>query len=87
MHFVGGDGRVIEGKDNVVSAHREWFMDDRWTFEPEILWTREQSDAGWALTLVHYEEDGKTRDFLLLLLFVDEDGAWKLVYDQNTPVS
>lgn len=87
MRFVGGDGRVIEGKENIVAAHREWFMDDSWTFDPEMLWTREQADSGWALTLVHYNENGKTRDFLLLFLFIDEDGVWKLVYDQNTPVA
>lgn len=87
MRFVSVDGRVIEGRDNIVAAHRDWFMNDRWTFEPEILWTREQTDAGWALTLVHYKENGKGRDFLSLFIFVDEDGAWKLVYDQNTPVA
>jgi hypothetical protein len=62
-------------------------MNDGWTFEPEILWTREERGAGWALTRVHYGENAESRDFLLLFLFIDEDGAWKLVYDQNTPIT
>jgi ketosteroid isomerase-like protein len=86
VRFVGSDGRVIDGKDNVVAAHREWFMNENWTFEPEILWTREEAGAGWALTRVHYTENGNSRDFLLLFLFVDENGGWKLLYDQNTPI-
>ncbi len=85
--FVGGDGRIIEGKENIVAAHRSWFMADGWTFAPEIVWVREESGAGWALTHVQYTENGSPRAFNLLLLFVQEDGAWKLVYDQNTPIT
>lgn len=85
--FAGGNGHIIEGKENVVAAHREWFMNEAWTFEPEVLWTREEAGAGWALTRVHYTESGNARDFLLLFLFVNEDGVWKLVYDQNTPIT
>lgn len=86
VHFVGGEGGIIEGRENAVAAHREWFMDDRWTFEPEILWTREEAGAAWALTRVSYREAENRKHFLLFLLFVQEDGEWRLVYDQNTPI-
>lgn len=87
VRFVGGDGRIIEGRENVIAAHRDWFMNDGWRFDPEILWTREERDAAWALTRVRYSENGNARMFLLLFLFVDEDGNWRVVYDQNTPIS
>jgi uncharacterized protein (TIGR02246 family) len=87
VHFAGGDGRIVEGRENIVAAHRDWFMDDTWRFEPEILWTREESGAAWALTRVQYSENGTERQFLLLFLFVNEDGSWRLVYDQNTPIT
>lgn len=87
VRFVGGDGRIIEGRENVVAAHRDWFMNDGWRFDPEILWTREEAGAGWALTRVQYTENEQSREFLLLFLFVNEDGAWRLVYDQNTPIT
>lgn len=87
VRFVGGDGRIIEGRENVVAAHRDWFMAEGWRFQPEILWTREEAGAAWALTRVTYTENGATRMFLLLFLFVDEDGNWRLVYDQNTPIT
>lgn len=86
VRFVGGDGRIIDGRENVVAAHRDWFMDDSWTFRPEILWTREEPGAAWALTRVTYEESESERQFLLLFLFVDENGEWRVVYDQNTPI-
>lgn len=86
VRFVGGDGRIIDGAENVVAAHRDWFMDDAWTFSPEILWTREEAGAAWALTRVTYREAAAQRQFMLLFLFVQENGEWRLVYDQNTPI-
>jgi uncharacterized protein (TIGR02246 family) len=86
VRFIGGDGRIIDGRENVIAAHRDWFMDESWTFDPEILWTREESTAAWALTRVTYGERESERQFLLLFLFVQEQGEWRLVYDQNTPI-
>lgn len=87
VRFVGGDGRIIEGRENAIAAHRDWFMSEGWRFSPEILWTREEEGAAWALTRVEYTENGAQRMFLLLFLFVNEDGAWKLIYDQNTSIA
>ena len=87
VRFVGGNGQIIEGRENVVAAHRDWFMNDAWRFDPQILWTREEDGAAWALIRVQYKENGAERQFLLLFLFVNEDGNWRLVYDQNTPIA
>ena len=87
VRFVGGDGRIIEGRENVIAAHRGWFSSDAWRFEPELLWTREEPGAGWALTRVTYIEGRTHKQFLLLFLFVNEEDAWRLVYDQNTPIA
>lgn len=86
VRFVGGDGRIIEGRENAIAAHRDWFMDDTWTFSPEIVWTREEAGAAWALTRVTYRAAAGERQFNLLFLFVQENGDWRLVYDQNTPI-
>jgi hypothetical protein len=86
IRFVGGDGGITEGRENVIAAHRDWFADDRWTFDPEILWTREEQNAAWALTRVTYREGDRSRQFLLSFLFVQEGGEWRLLYDQNTPI-
>jgi ketosteroid isomerase-like protein len=87
VRFVGGNGSIIDGRESVIAAHRDWFMSDGWQFDPEILWTREENGAAWALTRVEYRENGAERRFLLLFLFVDEDGNWRIVYDQNTPIT
>ncbi len=85
VHLVGADGAVIEGRENAIAAHRDWFMNDAWTFDPEIVWTREETGAAWVLTRVTYRESG-TKHFMLMFLFVQENGEWRLVYDQNTPI-
>jgi len=87
VRLVGGEGGEIEGRENVIAAHREWFMDDTWIFSPELVWTHEESGAAWALARVTYTERSGKKLFWLLLLFIREDGAWKLVYDQNTPIA
>ncbi len=86
VRLVGGDGSIIEGHANVVAAHRGWFAQAGWTFEPEILWMREVDGCGWALTRVRYTEADSLRTFLLFLLFALEEDGWRLVFDQNTPL-
>ncbi|MFN2449576.1 MAG: nuclear transport factor 2 family protein [Candidatus Baltobacteraceae bacterium] len=86
VQFIGGDGTLLEGKENVVAAHREWFMNEHWTFDPEIVSTREEAGASFALLRVTYTEQGQRKEFWLSFGFVEEDGAWKVLCDQNTPI-
>lgn len=86
VRFVGGDGSILEGKEIIVAAHRDWFAASDWQFVPEILSTREESGAAWALTRVRYTEKGTARIFLLLFILTSEAGAWRIAYDQSTPI-
>lgn len=86
VRFVGGDGSVIVGRENAIEAHRGWFSSDDWTFEPQVLWTREEGDLALALTRVDYREKDVQRQFMLLFAFVREPDGWKLLLDQNTPI-
>lgn len=87
VRFVGTDGSVIEGRENAVEAHRGWFASEGWTFDPQILWTREEGNTGFALTRVNYSENGASRTFLLFFIFIREDETWKMLYDQSTMVA
>ena len=86
VRFVGGNGRVIDGRENAIEAHRAWFMSSDWTFEPEVVWTREEGDLALALTRVDYREKDERKQFMLLFAFVREPEGWKLLLDQNTPI-
>lgn len=86
VQFIGGDGSIIDGRENAIEAHRGWFMNDDWTFNPEVLWTREEGDLALALTRVDYREKDAQKQFMLLFAFVREPEGWKLLLDQNTPI-
>jgi ketosteroid isomerase-like protein len=86
VHLVGPNGSVIEGYEDAVAAHRGWFAEAGWAFEPSVRWSDERDDAAWALADVRYASGAKLDRFLLFLLFVRDGGRWKLVYDQNTPL-
>jgi ketosteroid isomerase-like protein len=85
VRLIGPGGSIIYGYDDAVAAHRGWFSEDGWTFEPVVQWADERSDAAWALASVRYASAKGIDRFLLLLLFVRDGENWKLIYDQNTP--
>ncbi|MDB5071756.1 MAG: hypothetical protein JWM87_2867 [Candidatus Eremiobacteraeota bacterium] len=87
---VDGAGAIKRGTGAVLRSHAEWFaMPEPWTFAYELLFTRETESSGLALIDVTYRHtpDAEPARFLLSLLFErDADGAFKFVYDQNTPL-
>jgi uncharacterized protein (TIGR02246 family) len=87
---VDGTGRVMEGRAAVVKSHAEWFGSrDSWTFDYRLRSAREFGGAGLALIDVTYRQSpaGAPVLFLLSLLFErTDDGSWRFVYDQNTPL-
>jgi ketosteroid isomerase-like protein len=86
---IDGAGRIVRGTDRVLRSYAAWFADaDPWTFAYELLLVHEIGRAGLALIDVTYKQvPGATPTrFLLSLLFEQEPGgAWKFIYDQNTP--
>ena len=84
---IAPDGAAIVGRDAIVEAHRGWFASGDWTFSPSVLLERESDRLGFALLDVVYREGTTTRRFLLSVVFAAEDGTWRLLYDQNTPLA
>ncbi len=86
---VDGKGAITRGTDAVLRSHAEWFaLSDPWAFDYEVVLTREP--AGLALVDVTYRHTpaAPPARFLLSLVFErDPAGAWKFVYDQNTPLA
>ena len=87
---VDGGGLITRGTAEVLRSHAEWFASpDRWAFEYEIVLTRETPSLGLAVLDVTYRHtpDAEPARFLLSLVFeCDAEGAFKFVYDQNTPL-
>ncbi len=86
---VDGQGTLTRGTQTVLRSHAEWFAaSEPWAFEYDVVLLREA--AGLALIEVTYRHTpaAPASRFLLALVFErDAAGAWKFVYDQNTPLA
>ena len=87
---VDGAGAMKRGTAEVLRSHAEWFrMAEPWTFDYDVVFTRETPSSGLALINVTYRHTpaAEPARFLLSLVFErDAEGAFKFVYDQNTPL-
>jgi ketosteroid isomerase-like protein len=87
---VDGTGTITRGTEAVLQSHAEWFaMPEPWTFAYDIIFARETEFSGLALldvTYRHTQADEPARFLLSLVFERDADGAFKFVYDQNTPL-
>jgi uncharacterized protein (TIGR02246 family) len=88
---VDGRGAVTSGREAVLHSHAEWFASpDAWSFDYAVRLSRDCGTAAFALIDVTYQQtaDAEPARFLLSLFFEREPGgAWKFVYDQNTPLA
>ena len=81
---------MTRGSQRVAASHAEWFsVPETWTFDYEVVATRERDN--WALALLHvtyrHTPDSQPSRFFLSLVFErGDDGAFRLAYDQNTPL-
>lgn len=80
---------VISGYDETVKFHKNWFADPDWHLETSLIKTLESESSCTALFDVVYSDVDETgapyqMKYVLSLTFVHEQGAWLLVFDQNT---
>lgn len=87
---VDGAGTLTRGTTEVLRSHAEWFASpDPWRFDYELVFARGTMLSGLALLRVTYRQSAEATParFLLSLVFErDADGAFRFVYDQNTPL-
>ena len=88
MRVVFPNGSVVDTTDGVVSFHEEWFKDPDWRWDGEIVDIIEGEDLAVAFMKYDYRDtpEDEPRSSWLALVFALEDGAWRLVHDQNTRI-
>lgn len=87
---VDGAGAITRGTAAVLHSHAEWFADAApWRFDYTVLLARETATSGLALIEATYRQtpESDPSRFLLSLVFErDAGGAFRFVFDQNTPL-
>jgi len=82
------NGGAVTTRTEVEALHREWFADPDWRMEIEPVRVVKTDSMALALVRTSYRDtpDGAPRFAYLTLTFRLEDGAWRLVHDQNTRI-
>lgn len=84
------NGAVLETRAQYRKLHEDWFAGDDWRM---VFTVQDVHDFGGSgIARVHYDSQvrdaqgqyASRRQAILTLTFVREEGAWRLVYDQNT---
>lgn len=84
MTLIFPNGDLLTTREAVIDLHRDWFADTSWTWEAEVVATTVGVDLAYALVRYTYADEAPPRQNWLSLVFRLEDGAWRLVRDQNT---
>lgn len=83
------DGSMLNNRDSIIAMHREWFASKTWVFNYTVEETIIKEDYAIALLAINYhdvDKQGKPIEAnnLLSLIFENQGGAWRLIFDQNT---
>lgn len=86
MYTIVQNGHAFTTPQQVIDIHAEWFKDNRWSWKGKIIHTVVGEDM--AVAVVKYTYQAKpgspALESWLTYVFKLEDGAWKIVHDQNT---
>jgi len=92
MTTILPDGRVLKTREEYRKLHVAWFAERDWRMRFQVQDVMQYGDVG----IARVKYDSQVRDkagryrskrmALLSLTFRREDGAWRLVYDQNTVI-
>jgi uncharacterized protein (TIGR02246 family) len=89
--LITAEGRLVESAAEFLDMHRGWFAMDGWTLDAKPVEIFESPDLAVAVLRLDYRETPPDRpavrqESFLTLVFARQDGGWRMVQDQNTPV-
>ena len=83
------NGDMVEGYENILDFHKGWFEDPDWCMDVKTVDIFTVDNTGYALLDVVYRDLDEDRNpyemnYFLSLLFLNLEGKWILIRDQNT---
>ena len=86
LTLIFPDGTTLFTREQYRDFHVGWFADSTWTMDLRPVAQTVRDGLGIALVQTTYTDAAGPRDAMLALTFADEDGDWRLVFDQNTRI-
>lgn len=92
LTLIMPNGNALFGYDAIIDFHKNWFADPDWTLQTTLLKLLPADTSATALLEVTYRDlDASGQpyqlSYLLSLTFIQQDGEWRLLFDQNTLTS
>jgi hypothetical protein len=86
LYTIVQTGHAFTTPAETVAIHAQWFQSRDWTWEGEVVHKVVGRDVGMALVKYAYRANpaaALTTSWLVYVLRL-EQGAWRIVHDQNT---
>lgn len=86
LYTIVQNGHAFTTPEEIAAIHEEWFKDPKWIWEPTVI--HKVVGADMAMAVIKYDYRPKVEDkpltSWLTYVFELQDGAWRIVHDQNT---
>ncbi|MBE7537871.1 MAG: DUF4440 domain-containing protein [Opitutaceae bacterium] len=86
LYTIVQNGHVFKTPAETIAIHTEWFKDAGWTWKATVEHKVVGTDMAMALVRYTYKPGKDAADFETWLVYVFQlqDGAWRIIHDQNT---
>ena len=86
LYTIVQNGHAFTTPAELVDIHASWFEEQGWVWEGKVVHKAVGTDMAMAIIKYQYrvhEKDMPVESWLTYV-FALEDGAWKIIHDQNT---
>ena len=85
-YTIAQNGHAFTTPAETIAIHEQWFKDPNWIWEGKLVHKVVGEDLAMALVRYQYRPrpDAPPLDTWLTYVFQLQDGAWRIVHDQNT---
>ena len=86
LYTIVQNGHAFTTPAETIALHEQWFKDPAWTWQGSVVHQVVGEDMAMALVRYTYRPHANAAPFETWLVYVFQlqDGAWRIVHDQNT---
>lgn len=86
LYTIVQNGHAFTTPAETIALHEQWFKDPAWTWQGSVVHQVVGEDMAMALVRYTYRPHANALSFETWLVYVFQlqDGAWRIVHDQNT---
>ncbi len=89
LYTIVQNGHAFKTPAEIIAIHADWFKDPRWIWQGSVVHKAVGQDMAMAVIKYSYRPSATAPavESWLTYVFALEDGAWKIIHDQNTALN